>query len=119
MNADVYWIFELNIKPGRDNDFRKLMREMIGHTHVNEQDTIGYQWSLSEDGKTCHIFEQYTDSDAVMAHLANFGAKYAKRFMEVLSPVKFVVYGAPSQEVREALVALNPTYMSNLAGFIR
>jgi quinol monooxygenase YgiN len=119
MNADVYWILELNIRTGRDNDFRALMKEMVGATHVNEPDTIGYQWSLSADGKTCHIFEQYTDSEAVMTHLATFRKKFATRFLEILEPVRFTVYGSPSQEVKDALAASNPTYMASVGGYIR
>lgn len=119
MVTDVSWMLELNIQPGREKDFRVLMEEMVSATRNNEAGTLNYEWSTSADGSMCHLFERYVDSAAVLTHLATFGEKFAGRFLEILTPVRFVVYGSPSQAVRDALTGFNPTYMQAAGGFRR
>jgi quinol monooxygenase YgiN len=119
MGNNVSWMLELNVQPGREKDFKALMEEMIGGTRANEPGTLAFEWSLSADGATCHIFERYSDSAAVMVHAGNFGAKYAGRFLEILKPVRMVVYGAPSNEVKNGLAAFNPVFMQPAGGFSR
>ena len=49
--------------------------------------------------------------------MQSFGPKFAERFFEILKPTRFVIYGAPSAEVKDAVAAFNPVYMTPLAGF--
>ena len=119
MATDVSWMLELNVQRGREKDFTVLMNEMVTATRANEAGTLNYEWSTSADGCVCHIFERYVDSAAVMTHLATFGEKFAGRFLEVLKPVRFVVYGSPSQDVKDALAGFNPVYMQPVGGFSR
>ena len=78
--------------------------------------TTHYEWF--SDGSTVHVYERYVDSAAVMAHLATF-ATFADRFMVLFAPTRFTVYGAPSDEVKEALAAFSPTYLPAVGGFSR
>ena len=119
MATEVSWMLELNIQPGREKDFRVLMNEMVTATRANEAGTLNYEWSTSADGSVCHIFERYVDSAAAMIHLAAFGEKFASRFLEMLQPVRFVVYGSPSQEVKDALAGFKAVYMQPVGGFRR
>ena len=119
MSQNVYWMLELDLKAGRVDDFRALMGEMVAATRENEPGALGYEWSLSEDGTRCHIFEHYANSAATMVHLGNFADKFAGCFLDILSPTKFVVYGSPDKEVRGALAAFGPTYMQPVGGFTR
>lgn len=80
MSGQVSWILELDILEGRENDLRRLAAEMISSTNVNEPGTLAYEWSISADGKRCHIFERYADSAALLAHAATFGEKFAGHF---------------------------------------
>ena len=119
MATDVSWTLELDVQQGREEELSALMEEMVSATQENEAGTLDYQWSASEDGTAYHVFERYVDSTAVLIHLATFGERFAGRFMEVFAPVRFVVYGSPSQEVKDALVAFNPTFMKTVGGFSR
>ena len=119
MNSHVCWMLELQVQDGRENDFRTLMAEMAAATQASEPGTLDYEWSLSADGKTCHLWERYADSDAAMTHAATFGSRYAGRFFEVLKPVRLVLYGSPSAAVKEALAGFNPVVMEPAAGFSR
>ena len=119
MNSQVSWTLELEVQAGRENEFRNLMVEMVAAAEANEPGTLVYEWSTSADGRLCHTVELYADSSAVLAHLGAFGEKFAARFLEVLKPVRFVVYGSPSTDVRDALAAFGPIYMQPAAGFRR
>lgn len=52
-------------------------------------------------------------------HGATFGSRYAARFLDVLAPVRLVLYGSPSDEVKAALAPFNPVVMAPAAGFSR
>jgi hypothetical protein len=39
--------------------------------------------------------------------------------MKILNPTRFVVYGTPSVEVKDAISGFNPVYMAPLGGFRR
>jgi quinol monooxygenase YgiN len=119
MKSDVYWMLELEVQAGREDDFRALMAEMVSATQANEPGTVNYEWSTSADGSRCHIYERYVDSAAVMTHLGTFGERYAARFLEVLKPLRFVVYGSPDAAVRSALAGFDPVYMEAVGGFSR
>jgi len=119
MSTDVSWIIELDIQPGREQDFKALVEEMASATHQNEAGTLSYEWSASADGRVCHIFERYVDSAAALTHLGTFGDRFADRFLDILKPTRLVVYGAPTDAVKEALAGFNPTYMQGVGGFSR
>jgi quinol monooxygenase YgiN len=119
MARGVSWFLDLDIREGKAAELPGLVEEMVAATQENEPGTLDYEWSTSADGTVCHIFERYSDSDAVLVHLKTFGERFAGRFMEILEPTRFVVYGSPNQPVMDALDAFNPTYMDSAGGFSR
>ncbi len=119
MSEHVDWVLQLDIKPGHFEELRALVEEMVDATKANEPGTMNYEWHVSDDGSTCHIYERYADSDAVMAHLGAFGAKYAERFMSALTPSALFVYGSPNAAAREALSGMGAQFMKPLGGFAR
>ena len=78
MDNAVSWVVELAVKPGKLESFRALMEEMVTSTR-EEQGALAYQWYVSDDGSTVHIYERYASSAAVMEHLGGFGSKFASR----------------------------------------
>lgn len=118
MSDHVAWLLEFDVKDGKDTEFGAVMRDMVAATR-NEPKTLNYEWSRSEDGKAYHLYERYADSDGVLTHLQGFGENFAERFLAVITPTRFTVYGNPNQAARQALSGLNPTYMAAAAGFAR
>ena len=119
MSAWCAWMLELQVRDGRESDVRRLMQEMVGSTMANEPGTMNYEWSFSEDGRTCHLYERYADSEAALIHGRTFGETFAERFFEVLEPKRFVFYGSPSTAVREMAAPFNPVVMRLEAGVTR
>jgi quinol monooxygenase YgiN len=119
MTNNVYWLLELAIKDGELDNFKTLVKEMVEATERDEPGALNYEYWIGEDGSTCHIYERYTDSDATMVHLGNFGSKFAERFMGCVDPTGFTVYGSANAQVKEALAGFGPTYMGSFGGFSR
>lgn len=118
MTNAISWNLQLSVRDGHLDEARELMKEMVSAT-LEEPGTQGYEWFLSDDGKTCHINERYADSDAMMAHIGNFASNFASRFMACFEPASFSVYGDPSAEVRAALDGLGAAYFGWFGGFNR
>jgi quinol monooxygenase YgiN len=118
MPGSISWNLQMSVREGRLNDAKELVSEMVEATR-GEPGTLTYEYFLSDDGASCHIYERYTDSAAVMQHLGNFGENFAERFMACFEPTSLSVYGPVSDEARAALDGLGATYLSRLGGFSR
>jgi quinol monooxygenase YgiN len=118
MSTSISWNLQMAVHDGRLAESRELMREMVAATE-QETGTLGYEWFISDDGKSCHINERYADSDAVLVHLTNFGAKFAERFLACFEPKSLSVYGNPSPDARAALDGFGAAYLGWLGGFNR
>jgi quinol monooxygenase YgiN len=119
MTENVYWVFELAINPGRFEDLKTLMAAMVEAAQKNEAGTLNYEWAISDDRQVCQSYERFQDSAAAMAHMESFGANFTARFMEMVKPIRLVVYGTPSAQVKDAIAGLNPIYMAPFGGFRR
>ena len=118
MEGHVAWIIELAVKDGQLDTFEELMREMVEGTSAEPQ-TLAYEWYISDDSGSVHIFEKYADSDAMIAHVSGFLAKWAGRFLGCVDVTRFVVYGDPSPAAREMLDGFGATYLGPWGGFSR
>ncbi len=119
MSEAISWVLELNVKDDQLDAFKALAREMSEATQADEPGATHYEWFTNDDGRSVHIYERYADSAAAMVHLGNFGAKFAERFLACVDPVRLMVYGDPSAEVRGALAGLGAAHMTQFAGFAR
>ena len=117
-NSQVFWNLELTIKQGKLEELKTLMNEMILATKANEPNTINYEWSIDSEKSECHIYERYTNSDAVRTHLGNFQA-YAERFFDCLDIQRFHVYGNPDAELITSLAGLGAVHIKLFDGFSR
>jgi quinol monooxygenase YgiN len=117
MSNEISWLLEVTILPGQLENFQAVALDLIAVT-TPEKGTLAYEWNLSEDGKTCDIYERYADSDAMIAHVKSFG-NFAARFMQACRPTRFHVYGSPSEAAQAALDDLQPVYFKYLGGFCR
>ncbi len=113
------WLLDMEVVPGKLDDLRALIAEMVQETRANEPGALCYEFWLSADGTTCQVRECYADDAAVMAHLATFGARFAPRFFAALTTRRAVVYGTPSAAVQRAIAGMHPDYLVLAAGFRR
>jgi quinol monooxygenase YgiN len=118
MAETVAWLIELEVKPGALEGFRMLTQEMVEATRAESGAKI-YERFMSNDGAVVHLYERYADSAAALNHLRRFREMFAERLLSVVDRKRVTVYGAASTELRAALDALGPDYLSFLDGFAR
>ena len=116
---DVAWTLELDLRDGRLDEVHALAAEMAEAIRAGEPGALAYEWNVSDDGRTAHLSERYADSASALVHLGNFTSRFMARFLELLAPTRFVVYGAPDDAVREAIAGFGPVYLAPAAGFRR
>ncbi len=119
MSDIIEWVLEMRVQEGQADKVLPLLEEMVAATKSDEPGALHYEYFMPADRSTCTVLERYADNDAVMAHLGNFGAKFADRFLTAFAPERFVVYGPSNDEVRAALTAFGATYQERVAGFHR
>ena len=119
MSDIIEWGLEMKIQDGQADSVQPLIEEMSNATKRDEPGALHYEYYLSEDGSRCTVLERYADNDAVMAHLGNFGEKFADRFLTAFAPERFHVYGPADDAVRAALAGLGAVHFDRAAGFSR
>ena len=114
MKNNIAWVFELTLKEGKLEELKKVMTELS-----EEEGTLNYEWMLSQDGKKCHVYERYIDSEAAVLHLNKLIANHVDKVMALGDVTYFIVYGNPSEECRKILDRLGAVYMEFIGGFSR
>ena len=126
MRDSVFFVVELEVKPGQINDLRSIMREMVNLTHTDEPGTLNYEWFLSADGTACHIYERYADPAAAVAHSATFPEELSQR-AQAFRPTRLTAYGTITEAIREkrieplrkAVPGIRVVFLEPLGGFTR
>jgi quinol monooxygenase YgiN len=117
LSYEIRWVLVVEILPGQLDNFRLLAHDLIAATQ-EEEGTLGYEWNLSIDNTSCHIYERYANSAALEAHVQNFH-KFAERFLQTCRPVRMDVYGFPSEAAQALIADFKPVYYPHLGGFSR
>ena len=117
-SSPVFYNLQLTIKDGQQQAFAALMAEMVAATKM-ESGTMVYEWYLGADGKTVHIHELFADTAAYKAHSANFGQKFAARFLPMLDITGLTAYGNSDAEARGLMAKNKPVFFEAIGGFRR
>ena len=99
MSDIIEWVLEMRVQDGQADRVQPLLDEMVAAKRADEPGALHYEYYMPDDRSTCTVLERYADNDAVMAHLGNFGAKFADRFLTAFAPERFTVYG-PAKDGR-------------------
>lgn len=87
---------------------------------ANEPDTMNYQFYLNRGGKKCIVYETYSNSEAVFAHINGVASQtMLPKIFNVSKISKFEVYGNPSQELQKLLTIFSPHIYTQFTGFTR
>ncbi|HEY0257538.1 MAG TPA: antibiotic biosynthesis monooxygenase [Candidatus Methylacidiphilales bacterium] len=117
MSQSFHLILDLSILPGEFENFRAVAKDLIASAQT-EPGTLSYEWNLSPDKNSCHVYERYRDSASFLTHAEAFGP-FAERFLKTCRPMHVDVYGSPNEEAQAALADFKPTYHTFLDGFSR
>jgi quinol monooxygenase YgiN len=112
----VYWVLTLAVD--QMDKFKALIQKLVAAT-AKETGAVQYEYNMSDDQKTVDIYERYADSKAAMFHVEKTFGSFSKEFLALAKPTRWVIYGAPSNELKQAIADFHPIYMTQFDGFIR
>lgn len=115
----VSWTITCSCKPDSFAQVSALATKMTEYFQSNEPDTTNFEFSVNAAQDEVHVYERYANSAQALLHMKAFGDLFGSDFMSLLTPVKVVAYGFPSDELSNALSALSPVKMSSFQGFYR
>lgn len=118
MEGHVAWMTELAVKDGELETFTELMEEMVAGTREEPQ-ALAYEWYISDDQRSVHIFEKYADSDAAIAHVNRLVERWIRRYIACVDIKRVVIYGDPSPAAREIFDGWRAAYLGPWGGFSR
>lgn len=117
----IGWTVEFAIHPGKDDQFRAIVEELVDRLEAEEPGTLMSQWFFAEDGRRCRVHVWCAGQAATIAHATGIGpAKYLPRLLELSSVERFDVLGTPNAELARILEAFPVTSRNpHVAGFGR
>jgi quinol monooxygenase YgiN len=111
---------EFTIEEGKIEEYKKLVKKMSRVVEANEPDTINYQFCLNRDGTKCIVYETYSNSEAVFAHINGVASQtILPKIFNVSKISKFEVYGNPREELQKLLTIFSPHIYTQFTGFTR
>jgi quinol monooxygenase YgiN len=117
MREEIYWVVTADVKPGRLEEFKRLVVPLVEATRL-EEGSLAYDYSIDPTGTLVHIYESYRNSQAVVDHVTTTFAPFAEGFGAGVDITAFVVYGSPDPAAREILDGFGSVYMTPFEGFI-
>ncbi|UCD60201.1 MAG: hypothetical protein JSV59_09945 [Flavobacteriaceae bacterium] len=103
------------IHEGKVEEFKSMAMQCMNIVREKEKDTtLQYDWYFNEGNDECVVRETYTDSNAMLTHIANVG-EFLGKFLE-LSDFYPEIYGSPSEEFMNAVSGMNPKLYSFYQG---
>jgi quercetin dioxygenase-like cupin family protein/quinol monooxygenase YgiN len=115
-NDQVYWVLTLAVD--QMEKFKALIQKFVAATE-KETGAVQYEYNISDDQRTVDIYERYADSKAAMFHVEKTFGSLSKEFLALAKPTRWVIYGTPSNELKQAIADFHPIYMTPFDGFIR
>lgn len=87
---------------------------------LKEENSISYEWHISEDGTEATIIESFLDSDSMMVRLANHMASpLATEVFEHVDITSVLCLGNAKQDAKDALAAWGAKFQSHHCGYNR
>ena len=111
----VYWV--LTVTVDQMDKFKALIQKLVAATQ-KETGAVQYEYNIGDDQKTVDIYEPYADSKAAMFHVGKTFGQFSKEFLALAKPTRWVIYGTPSNELKQAIADFHPIYMTPFDGFI-
>ena len=113
-------IFECKIK---NTDSFKTWSKDRAAKHVydlKEENSISYEWHISQDGNEATLIEAFVDSDAMMVRLGNHAASpLATEVFEHVDIIGVLCLGNAKQDAIDALSAWGARFHSHHCGYNR
>ena len=87
---------------------------------LKEENSISYEWHISDDGSEATLIEAFTDSDAMMVRLGNHAeSPLASEVLELVDITDVLCLGNTKPNAIEAFSAWGARFRSHHSGYNR
>ncbi|HJP66607.1 MAG TPA: hypothetical protein VKA30_09930 [Actinomycetota bacterium] len=93
-----------DITPGRMDEVKATVDEMVAFVETNESRPLAYQVFLDDASGRMTVFQMHPDSASMEEHM-RVGAAVFGKFRDLLTLREIDIYGSPSPELLHALRA--------------
>lgn len=118
MSGEISNLFTVAVKSGKFGEFKKLVSQIVDRVR-KEPGTLVYEYSVSDDKNVVHIFERYSDDNALVSHVEETFSPFAERFLNLVDMKSLVVYGTPAGKAQDILDGFGAVYLAPFDGLTR
>ena len=115
----IIFIIQCDVKCDPD-EFKKWARDRASKYvyDLKEENSISYEWHLSDDDKEATLVESFVDSDGAMQRLSNHAASpLASEVLEVVDIKGVFCFGNAKQDLIETLTAWGAKFQRHFCGY--
>ena len=115
----IIFIIQCDIKCAPE-EFKKWARDRASKYvyDLKEENSISYEWHLSDDDKEATLIESFLDSDGAMQRLSNHAASpLASEVFEVVDIKGVFCFGNAKQDLIETLTAWGAKFQRHFCGY--
>jgi quinol monooxygenase YgiN len=114
---DTLWFHTTfpNINPENRGRFEEVAARMVELSR-QEPGLLRYEYYLDATGTKCVVREEFVDSDAILAHIANV-SEVVPELVELGGGISAQVFGTMNDETATAMAAFDGEVYSYLDGF--
>ena len=115
----ILTIIQCSIKSS-PNEFKKWIKEWASKYvfELKEENTISYEWHLSDDNKDATLVEAYLDSDAAVQRFKNHAeSPLASEALEHVNITSAYCFGNAKYDLVDILSAWGAKIQSHYCGF--
>ena len=118
-SEQIITVIQCNVKSDPE-EFKKWIKDRASKQvfELKEENTISYEWFLSDNGKKATLVERYTNSDATVQRFKNHGASpIASEVVEFVDFEAVYCFGNPKDDLREMLGGWDAIIQNHFCGF--
>ena len=118
-SEQIITVIQCNVKSNPE-EFKKWIKDRASKYvfELKEENTISYEWFLSDNGKKATLVERYTNSDATVQRFKNHGASpIASEVVEFVDFEAVYCFGNPKDDLREMLGGWGAIIQNHFCGF--
>ena len=115
----IIFIIQCSVKCD-PTEFKKWARDRASKYvyDLKEENSISYEWHLSDDDKEATLVESFVDSDGAMQRLSNHAASpLASEVIEVVDIKGVFCFGNAKQDLIETLTAWGAKFQRHFCGY--
>lgn len=102
MPGPIVFISTLRIKDGKLDAFKEHFSGNVPRMETSKPGTVVFYGYLNEEGTEVNIVHMFPNAEAMDAHMEGV-AERSKQAFEFIVPLRWDIYGSPSDNVMETM----------------